>query len=138
MKGKAYANRKRVELRSPNDFYETKSCMVEELLESNLFLHLLDNTILDPCCGKYAIGNVLRKHGYKKLFEGDLIYGQDFLKMKNPDEPDFDAIIMNPPFKLFDQFVEKAKLMAYNVYSIGKLNYFGGHNRIEAYSTLKT
>lgn len=28
MSGKAYANRKRVELRNPNDFYETKSCMI--------------------------------------------------------------------------------------------------------------
>ena len=129
MKGKAYANRKKESERPDNDYYPTPSCMVEALLESNLFLYFLDNPILDPCCGKYAIGNVLRKHGFNNIKETDLIYGQDFLTMPIPEEPLHDAIIMNPPFKLFDQFVEKAKKFAYNVYSIGKLNYFGGHNR---------
>lgn len=36
---------------------------------------------------------------------------------------------MNPPFKLFDKFVEKAKTEADLVCSIGKANYFGSHSR---------
>ena len=129
MKGKNYANRKPESERPLNDFYPTPSCMVKELVESNFFPDSNDTKIFDPCCGKYAIGNVLRDYGYKRITETDIIYGQDFLEMTNPPEPVFDVVIMNPPFKLFDKFVEKAKLFANNVYCIGKLNYFGGHSR---------
>ena len=33
-KGKAYANRKRVEIRSPNDFFQTPKCLTWELLNA--------------------------------------------------------------------------------------------------------
>lgn len=36
---------------------------------------------------------------------------------------------MNPPFKLFNKFVEKAKRSASKVYCIGKMNFFGAHDR---------
>lgn len=41
----------------------------------------------------------------------------------------FDKIVMNPPFKLFDDFVKKSKLISNKVYCIGKLNFFGAHSR---------
>lgn len=129
MKGKNYANRKPESERPLNDFYPTPSCMIKELIENGFFPENKNITICDPCCGKYAIGNVLRNYGYKNIDEGDLIYGQDFLKMNNPDKPIYDVLIMNPPFKLFDQFVEKAKYFADKIYVIGKLNFFGAHNR---------
>lgn len=66
MKGKAYANRKPESERPENDFYPTPSCMVKALLESGKFPHKADVNILDPWCGKYAIGNVLRQTGYLK------------------------------------------------------------------------
>jgi hypothetical protein len=103
--------------------------MIKELVESGFFPEKKDIRIFDPCCGKYAIGNVLRDYGYKNIRETDIIYGKDFLKMTNPSEPIFDVIIMNPPFKLFDQFVEKAKYFSEKIYVIGKLNFFGAHNR---------
>lgn len=79
MKGKNYANRKPESERPLNDFYPTPSCMVKELIESGLFNEFLDVDIYDPCCGKYAIGNVLREYGFKNIIEKDLIYGQNFL-----------------------------------------------------------
>ena len=134
-KGKAYANRKPELERPEGDFYETKSGMVIELLESGVFPYhptineqLKRNVkIFDPCCGKYAIGNVLRKYGYTNITERDLMYGYDFLK----DDSDeyYDIIIFNPPFKLFDLFIEKAKTKAKYVFCIGKLNFFGAHGR---------
>ena len=36
---------------------------------------------------------------------------------------------MNPPFKLFNDFVSKAKQEAEKVFCIGKLNFFGAHDR---------
>lgn len=127
VKGKNYANRKKESERPEGDFYQTPSCMTEQLILNTDFPLDKDVHILDPCCGKYAIGNVLRRHGYKNITERDLTYGDDFLK--SDDEKIYDVVVMNPPFKLFDRFVEKAKAIADEVYCIGKLNYFGAHGR---------
>lgn len=153
MKGKAYANRKKESERPFNDFYPTPSCMVKELLK-NRFVgsESADVKILDPCCGKRAIGNVLRSAGYNNIIERDLMYGQNFLYDNYPGDkifPDYnfidkkkqkdykpkvyqdniDVIVMNPPFKEFNGFVEKAKYIADRVYCIGKMNFFGAHDR---------
>lgn len=152
-KGKNYANRKPESERPEGDFYATPSCMVKELVRNMLIGHeFADVKILDPCCGKYAIGNVLRDAGYKNIIERDLMYGQNFLydsypgmkiypdynfidKKKQKDyEPkiyqdNVDVIVMNPPFKDFNGFVEKAKDIADRVYCIGKMNFFGAHDR---------
>lgn len=136
MKGKNYANRKPEKERPENDFYETPKCMVEELLQTKdqgnfIFNHSPSDSILDPCCGKYTIGNVLRKHNYNNITENDVIYGQDFLagNLLNDSNKYYNSIVMNPPFKLFDDFVKKSKTIADKVYCIGKMNYFGGHYR---------
>ena len=126
--GKAYSNRKKESERPLNDFYPTPSCMVLELIENGFLENKFDDIILDPCCGKYAIGNVLRTKGYKNLIEKDLFYGNDFLTEDYSDKY-YDKIVMNPPFKLFDDFVKKSKLISNRVYCIGKLNFFGAHNR---------
>ena len=127
MKGKAYANRKPESERPSNDFYPTPSCMVKALVESGLFNEFADAGVYDPCCGKRAIGNVLREYGFKNIVEKDIVYGDDCLAGRADSAYDF--IIMNPPFKLFDKFVEKAKRVADRVYCIGKMNFFGAHNR---------
>ena len=127
VKGKAYANRKPESERPSNDFYPTPSCMVKALIESDCFNELLDADILDPCCGKRAIGNILREYGFKNIVEKDIVYGDDFLADWTDNVYDF--VIMNPPFKLFDKFVEKSKRIADRVYCIGKMNFFGAHNR---------
>ena len=127
MKGKNYANRKPENERPLNDFYPTPSCMVKELVKSGFFPGDKNIKIFDPCCGEGAIGNVLRDYGYKNITENDLMYGYDFLA--DYTDNTFDAVIMNPPFKLFDAFVEKAKRISNKVYCIGKMNFFGSHGR---------
>lgn len=129
MKGKNYANRKRESERPLNDFYPTPSCMVKELVKSGFFPGDKNIKIFDPCCGQGVICNVLRNYGYKNFVEEDLIYGQDFLKKKIPERPIYDVLIMNPPFKLFDEFVCHAQYFADKIYVVGKLNFFGAHNR---------
>ena len=132
--GKAYANRKPESERPQGDFYPTPSCMVKELLESGSFFSSgLNMKIFDPCCGEFDIGNVLRQYGHTNLVEKDIKYGYDFLEKDEDgnyvDLTKYDIIIMNPPFKQFDEFVKKAKMQAKYVYCIGKLNFFGAHNR---------
>lgn len=128
-KGKAYANRKSESERPEGDFYETPSCMIRELIINDEidFPIDLDISIYDPCCGKHRIGNVLREYGYHDITEKDIMYGQDFLA--DYTDNTYDVTIMNPPFKLFNSFVEKAKRISDEVWCIGKLNYFGAHDR---------
>lgn len=125
--GKAYANRKPESERPANDLYPTPSCMIKELVESGFFNEVKDIDIYDPCCGLYAIGNVLREYGYNNITEKDIMYGQDFLS--SDTDYDHDVIIMNPPFRAFNSFVEKAKRISRRVYCIGKMNFFGAHDR---------
>lgn len=121
--GKAYANKKTLNKRPQADFYETPKCMTEELVKTGV----LDGvkTIWDPCCGKFAITDVLEKHGFT-CFKNDIMYGDDYFAN---DYQKHECIVMNPPFMLFDKFVEKAKKEADLVCVIGKANYFGSHSR---------
>lgn len=121
--GKAYANKKTLNKRPQADFYETPKCMTEELIKTGV----LDGvkTIWDPCCGKFAITDVLEKHGFT-CFKNDIMYGDDYFEN---DYQKHECIVMNPPFMLFDKFVEKAKNEADLVCVIGKANYFGSHSR---------
>ena len=124
-KGKAYANRKSKLLRPKNDLYETPECLVEELINTGI----LDDctTILDPCCGNYAITNVLLSHN-KQVDSMDIMYGNDFLKEENHKY--YDAIVMNPPFTLWDNFLQKAKqINCKKIIMIGKTDYFSCHGR---------
>lgn len=128
--GKNYANRKPESERPVNDFYPTPTCLTIELLRNCRRKHIdLGVNVLEPCCGKYAITNVLeRKENKLSVTSRDLIYGNDFLTDDYLDAH-FDSIVMNPPFKLFDKFVIKAKEIAPVVCCIGKMNYFGAHSR---------
>lgn len=125
--GKGFANRKSELDRPKNDFYPTPSCVVKELIFSGLFEKDKNVRIYDPCCGEFAIGNVLREYGYNNIVEKDIMYGDNFLVDYTDDI--FDVIIMNPPFKHFDKFVEKAKIISNRVYCIGKMTLFGAHGR---------
>ena len=122
-KGKNFANRKPIEQRPSNDFYETPYCMTEELINTGVLNNV--KTIWDPCCGNYAILKVLEKHGYN-CFGNDIIYGDDYFAH---DYQHHECVVMNPPFKLFDKFIAKAKQEADLVCAIGKANYFGSHSR---------
>lgn len=122
-KGKAYGNRKSRDKRPKNDFYETPICMTEELIKTGVLDGI--KTIWDPCCGKYAITKVLEKHGFN-CYGNDIMYGNDYFQQQYQKH---ECIVMNPPFSLFNKFVKKAKQEADLVCVIGKVNFFGAHNR---------
>ena len=93
--GKAYANRKKSELRYENDFYETPYSLTWELQKLNIIKPR--KIIIDPCCGNYAISKWFRETN--TVIEKDLKYGDDFFK-DNYDDLQFDYAILNPPFDL--------------------------------------
>ena len=120
-KGKAYANRKNG---TDNDFFQTPICLTKELIKTGLLFG--KKTILEPCCGKGAISNILKDFGFL-VDERDLELGNDFLEEEYNKK--YDAVVMNPPFNLWDKFVEKAKTLSDLVITIGRTNYFGSKSR---------
>lgn len=126
MSGKAYANRKPKAERHTNDKYETPYSLTWELQKLNIVKP--NTTILDPCCGNYAISKWFRESNV--ITEKSLEYGNDFFKDEYKDN-EFDYVILNPPFDLFNKFIEKAKRIGKTVISIGKTDYFSCYQRLE-------
>ena len=52
-----------------------------------------------------------------------MIFGNDFLK-DDYSNKHYDAIVTNPPFSLWDNFVGKAKQISDKVVMIGRTNYW--------------
>lgn len=126
--GKAYANRKPEAERNPADFYETPKSLVWELQKTGLLEGIKD--VWEPACGQHSISDELKKFGMN-VKESDLMTtGEDFFSFMNTG-PDyhFDAIITNPPFSKFDDFVAQAKQFAPKIFMIGKTNFLGAHSR---------
>jgi hypothetical protein len=101
-KGKNFSrNRARAD-RMEADFYQTPYCLTEEFVKA----HVLNNwpagsEIADLCCGKGAITQVIDKYQYYVMAR-DLSMQCNFFDLVGP----FDYGIMNPPFRLFNKWVE--------------------------------
>lgn len=135
MKGKPYANRKKLRDRPQSDFYQTPRPLTWELMKLGLFDTYKD--VLEPACGKGAISSILYEHfGITHVHSYDLKNEVNFLNEKEQ----IPYIITNPPFSLFDEFVMKAKEVAKEkIAFIGKTNFFGAEkrNRIGVWKHLK-
>jgi len=89
------------------DLYETPPAAVHALLK----VEKLPDYIWEPACGPGSIATVLRDAGHR-VFASDLHdygfskYRIDFMDTKLT--PSVGCVITNPPYKLAQQFVEKA------------------------------
>ena len=95
--------------REDEDYYATEPKALELFLE-NLGDLRLNNNIWECACGEGHLSKVLIKNGFN-VKSTDLIdrgFGevQDFLKFEGNIDGD---ILTNPPFKLAEEFVKKAK-----------------------------
>jgi hypothetical protein len=95
------------------DLYETPSVAVEALLR----VEKLPRKIWEPACGRGAIVNVLRAHGYE-VVASDVAdyglpitppgyYGRDFL-LERKLPAGCECIVTNPPFMHAEKFVAHA------------------------------
>lgn len=80
--------------------------------------------ILEPCCGEGSIVNALIELGYT-VITNDIVGGVDYLTHNWSER----QIITNPPFKLWNNFVVKAKSHCDTFAFIGPLNYLGSCQR---------
>ena len=93
--------------RESDDFYATDPKAVDMLCNLEKF----SQTILEPACGQGHIAKALKSHGYKVLAY-DLIdrgYGTTGIDFLALEKQNINAdVITNPPYKLAQEFVEKA------------------------------
>lgn len=125
--------------RKPSDFYPTPFDGTESIMP--LVNRLLEPgaKIWEPCSGDLDMSRVLEWHGYEvtstELREtGQGITGFDFLR-DDPTEkwgwiPDPDMIVMNPPFSLAAEFIQKALSYTPNVACLVKIDYWNAISRL--------
>ena len=105
--------------RNKGDLYATPYHCTHLLLDSVYF----PGRILEPACGKGAITDVLALRGYN-CTSYDI--ETDFLK----ETRQFDIIITNPPYRLANDFILKAKTVAtQKIAFLLPLNYLQGNER---------
>ena len=113
-----------------NDLYESPPEATETLLR----VEEIPEIIWEPACGRGAISNVLKMTG-RRVHSTDLVdygfgtSGIDFLLESRRWEPEIEAIITNPPYKLADQFVRKALDLVPTVYMLLRWAYAEGIGR---------
>ena len=119
--------------RAENDFYATHPDSTKALLAVEKIIY----PALEPACGEGHISKLLDEkktescdlidRGYKNAFR----YGIDFLKdFDDTNKNLYNTIITNPPFCLFQEFVEKAlHLTGKKVIMFGKLQALEGQKR---------
>lgn len=123
--GKDFFSRK-----AKSDFFETPYSMTEQLLENEKFDY--DKDVLEPACGNGAIINVLSNNfkdiGYiDKYIKRKSVINQDFIV---DEMPKYNYIITNPPFSLWDEFIQKAKHIATEKFAfLGRLEFLTGIKR---------
>ena len=116
--------------RVENDYYATHPDSTKSLLEVEEIIY----PALEPACGEGHISKLIED---TSLVSEDLIYrgygvgGVDFLDNGYTfDEREFETIITNPPFNLFQEFAERAlKRAKKKVIMFGKLQALEGKKR---------
>lgn len=109
-----------------NDLYQTPVVAVRVLCE----VETIPTVVWEPCCGPGAIVNELRRTG-RKVIAHDLVdWGcpdssarRDFLMER--DAP-ASCIVTNPPFKLAEEFVERALDLCPEVYMLLRVAFLEG------------
>lgn len=124
--GKSYAQRNTTYISSKGDYYPTPYGLTRKLVETGELKGC--KNILEPSCGSGAISNTLEEYGFK-VTSKDIVFGDDFLADDYTGKK-FDAVVTNPPFSLWDKFVNKAKTIdCKKIIFIGRTNFFGSHSR---------
>ena len=122
MKGKDFFSRK-----AKSDFFETSYSMTEQLLENENFDY--DKTVLEPACGNGAILKILdSKFKFIDYYDKYSKYFKNYDFVNEPIKHKY--IITNPPFSLWDEFVQKAKTVATGKFAfLGRLEFLTGISR---------
>lgn len=120
-----------------DDLYETPPVATKALLRNEA---TLGQVIWEPCCGPGAMVAVLREAG-RTVVATDLVdygcpdslAGIDFL-LESRAPQGVQSIVMNPPFKLMDEFVRHGLALCSTVAVLGRLAYLEGACRADLHN----
>lgn len=125
--------------RKPSDFYPTPYDVTQSLMPIVKEMVSDGGKIWEPCSGNMDMTRVLEWHGYEVTSTdiretGQGISGFDFLN-DDPQEkwgwiPDPEMIVMNPPFSLAAEFIERALSYTPNVACLVKIDYWNAISRL--------
>lgn len=120
--GKSYAQRKPVE---NDDLFHTPVCCTELLLKGERL-----KNVIEPACGDNAIVDPLRASGIN-VNSFDIKTGDNFLELEGNFRKN--QCMTNPPFFLWDDFVNKSKELEFKkTVFLGRGNYLGTVDRYES------
>ncbi len=129
IKGHSLAGMSTSRERVKDDFYATPEESTKALLRVEQIIY----PVLEPACGQGHISKLLFDKG--SIISTDLInrgYGNMFVNFLTYDfdEYEFQTVITNPPFSLFQEFAEKAlRVASKKVILFGKLQALEGQKR---------
>lgn len=115
--------------REENDYYATPPKCTEDIIKRE---NLYGLSLLEPCAGELHIVDKLREYN-NYVVTNDLIqrkreldYNVDFIN--GPLEVDrwFNAVVTNPPFKLFVEFIETSFKYTNKVILFGRIQILEG------------
>lgn len=127
--------------RKPSDFYPTPYEGTESIMPVIDTMFAEGCNIWEPCCGDMDMVRVLEWHGHKvtatDIRDTGQFVGNGTFDFLNGDplaemgwEPDPDWIVMNPPFSLAKEFIEKALSYTPNVACLLKIDYWNAISRL--------
>ena len=95
-----------------NDFVRTEQSEIQKFLDCYAHTEEIKNlSVLDPCVGDGSFPEVLIRNGFTNISYCDIVdRGYVGTKLQNflDSNQDFDFVIMNPPFSLLAEFMQKA------------------------------
>ncbi len=118
--------------RDKHDYYATPPEEVMNILQ----YEELKGVVLEPCCGEgHMVQGIIKSGAANKIIATDLIdrgFGRGPLDFLSNDYPytDADTVIMNPPFKLLEEFVVKGLQIAkYKVILLARNQFLESESR---------
>lgn len=112
--------------RAENDFYATPPKATRVLLRVEEIIY----PALEPACGQGHISKLLNGN----VYSSDLVYrgfGRGNIDFLETDWESFATVITNPPFRLFQEFAEKAlEVASKKVILFGKIQALEGQRRV--------
>lgn len=127
MKGKNFSCNNVDKKRKESDFYETPYSITQQFIDNEVSQWNKDLLILEPARGNGAIVKVLLKNNFQDIDFYDK--ETDFLK----ETRRYPYIITNPPYSLAEEFILKAKEVAFFKFAfLLPLSYLHGKKRYDS------
>lgn len=116
--------------------YTPEWCVKEFMITSGIHNQFTEHTtFLEPCVGTGNVINAMQSFGVdrERWRTAEIDHGEDYFEIEYPR---IDVCITNPPFSLFERFLEKSLNEANLVAYLMRTNVVGGVGRYDYWSSI--